>query len=162
DGRARRADVLAQREEMIVLFEDGAQQRVALRGADLREGGIEIDVDRGPTASTVGRDAVHAGEVHQQVGLTEEARRPARSGPMLPATCRVDEDPAVAETEPAEELSGKAYAVLVDGVERTRVGIVGGRVVAGVLVEPDVVPERAEAEEVVCRLPRVAAEGIPD
>src|SRR5262249_12674202 len=107
-------------------------------------------------------DAVHAGEVHEQVGLTEETRRPARSGSMLRAACRVDKDPAVAETEPAEELSGEAYAVLVDGVERARLWIVGGRVVAGCLVEPDVVPERTEAEEVVCRLPRVAAERVPD
>src|SRR5207302_865062 len=159
-GRHRRPigpDVLAQREEVRVLVEDGAEEGVALRRLDLREGGIDVDVGGRAAAAPLGRDAVHAGQVDEQVGLADERRGAPRARPVLLAVDGVDEHPALAEAEPSEEIRRRGDAVRVRLAELVRPRVVGLCVVPGVLVEPRVVAARAEAEEIVSGLPGVAA-----
>src|SRR5207302_138567 len=135
-------------------------ERIAGGGLDLRDGGVDVDVHRGTATATLRRDAVDAGEGHEEVGLAEESGAPTGRGAVLHAARRVDEDPALAEPEPAEEVARRGDPVRVLLAELVRPRVVRRRVVPGVLVEPDVVAERAETEQIVRRLPRVAAERI--
>jgi hypothetical protein len=144
---------------MIVLVQERPQAGVALRRTDLRVARVDVDVDRRPAAPPLEGDTVHAGDVDQEVRLAEQRRRASRRRPVLDAASAVHERPAIAEPHAAEEVRRDAEAVLVRRPELARRRVVGGGPERGLLVEPDVVPERAAAEEVVRRLPRVAAEG---
>ena len=147
---------------MGMLVENRAQYLVALGGADLRVGGIDVDVDGRPARPFFEGDAVHAPEVDEEVGLTHERHGATRAGAVLRLVHGVDEDPVVAEPEGGEEAAGGAQAVVVGFAELAGRRVVGRRVVGRVLVEPDVVAERAEPEEVVRGLPGVAADRVPD
>src|SRR5439155_25606127 len=70
--------------------------------------------------------------------------------------------PALAEPDAAEEVGGRGDPVLVPGPVVVGERVVREREVARVLVEPGVVAEGAEAEEIVRRLPGVAAERVTD
>src|SRR5262249_42743601 len=70
--------------------------------------------------------------------------------------------PALAQAEVAEERGGRAYAVVVVGPEGVGHRVIRQRVVSRVLVEPRVVPERAQTGQIVRHLPRIAAERVAD
>src|SRR5262249_57441931 len=84
----------------------------------------------------------------------------ARRGSVLLTAGDVDEDPALAETQPAKEIGGRPDTVVVLRAERVGGRVVGQLVVAGVLVEPCLVAERPQAEEIVRDAPGVAPQPI--
>ena len=147
---------------MRVLVEDRSHPGVSLRRTDLRVARIDVHEGGRPPPASIHGHAIHARDVDEEVGLREQRRRTAGARPVLDAPPAVDERPAVAESHPPEKVCGEAEPVLVRRPELTRRRVVGGSPVRRLLVEPDVVPERAAAEQVVRRLPRVAAERLAD
>ena len=145
----------------VVPLDHRAQEQIALVQPQLRVGRVEVDVYEDRARAARARDAIHAAQVHHEVGVVEGRPRSLRRGAEMAVGARVPEGPRVGESVRREECACVAHAVrVVVRLHRRRARHIGVCVVGAVLVEEDVAVEGAEASEKVQRLPGVAPERI--
>ena len=140
-----------------MLVEGGLQETIPAHELDLSVHRIEIDVDRRPAAALLDRQAIQPAEVHEEIRLSYQRVHASCSWAILDAMFRVDENPALAEPQPVEETGSCGDTVVIGRAKIVGDGVERWRVVSCILVEPDIIPKRAQPEEVVRCLPSVTA-----
>jgi hypothetical protein len=119
---------------------------------------IEVDVDSRSSIALLEWQAVHPAKIHEEVCLPYECVHTLCAWAVLYTTYSVNENPAVTEPKPIEEAGGGRDAIGACRVELAGYRVIRECIVSCVFVEPDVVTERTQPKEVVCRLPGVPAE----
>src|SRR5215831_14482445 len=156
--RAGGADVLPKGIQVCMPVESGLQEAIAADQLELGVHRVEVDVDRRPATTVLDGQAVHPAEIHEKIRFLYERFYASCAWAIRGALFRVDEHPALAKPQPVKETGRRCDAIIIRRTKIVGDGVERWRVVACILVEPDIIPKRAQPEEVVGCLPGVSAQ----
>src|SRR5262249_24070125 len=140
---------------MRMRVEGGLQVTIPIDELDLSVSWIKVDVDSRLATTLLDRSEVQSAEVHDQIRLPYERIHASCSWAVLDAMFHIDENLTLAEPQPVEETASCRNTVVIHRAKIIDEGVECWRVVACILVKPDIIPQHAQPEEVVCYLPGV-------